>query len=159
MLHNLAAYSLGRKDRIPKRLARKLAEAEKETRNNSQHVFNIAIDYGGQDELLRAFEKAFKDIEAGEIRIEELREEVGKYQGKYPYYHFKDYLDTAGQLHPYPDLVIRTSGEQRLSGFMRWQTAYSEFYFEPDYFPDFTPEKLKKVILDYSRRNRRFGGN
>lgn len=150
---------LGRKNRIPESLAKKLAEAEEQTKNNSQHIFNIAIDYGGQDELLRAFEKALKDIESGKIKPEQLREVVGKYQNKYPYYYFKHYLDTADQPYPYPDLVIRTSGEQRLSGFLRWQTAYSELYFEPDHFPDFTPEKLKKAILEYSKRNRRFGGN
>lgn len=155
---NVRIVHLGRKDRIPKTLARKLAKAEEETKNNSQHVFNIAIDYGGQDELLRAFEKAFRDVETGKIVLEKLSEEVGKYQGKYPYYYFKDYLDTAGQSHPYPDLVIRTSGERRLSGFIPWQAVYSEIYWERDHFPDFTPEKLKQAILDFGHRRRRFGG-
>ena len=150
---------LGRKERIPRSLVQKLADAEEKTKNNSKHVFNIAIDYGGQDELLLAFEKAFKDIKEGKIKPEKLHEEVGKYQGKYPYYYFKHYLDTGDQPHPYPDLLIRTSGEKRLSGFMLWQAAYSELYFEPDHFPDVTPEKLKKAILEFSRRNRRFGGD
>jgi len=69
------------------------------------------------------------------------------------------YMDTATQLYPYPDLIIRTSGEQRTSGILLWQSHYAETYWEPDHFPDFTPEKLKKAILDYSRRRRRFGGN
>ena len=150
---------LGRKERLPRSLAQLLAQAEKSTRNNSKYVFNIAIDYGGQDELLRAFEKALKEIETGKITLEKLRKEVGKYQNKYPYYYFKHYLDTGDQPYPYPDLIIRTSGEQRLSGFLLFQAAYSELYFEPCHFPDFTPEKLKEAILEYSKRNRRFGGN
>jgi undecaprenyl diphosphate synthase len=67
-------------------------------------------------------------------------------------------LDTADQPYPYPDLIIRTSGEQRLSGFMSWQAAYAELYFEKAHFPDFTPERLRAAILDYSQRERRFGG-
>ena len=68
-------------------------------------------------------------------------------------------MDTSDQPYPYVDLYIRTSGEQRTSGFMMWQADYAEFYWESDYFPDFTPEKLKEAVLDYSRRRRRFGGN
>jgi undecaprenyl diphosphate synthase len=84
---------------------------------------------------------------------------IGLYQQKYPYYEFKNFLDTRDQPHPYPDLIIRTSGEQRLSGYMSWQSAYAEHYFEPDHFPDFSPEKLQKAIDWYRNRNRRFGGN
>lgn len=135
---------LGRKDRIPKWLLETLNRAERETRENRKHILNIALDYGGHDEILRATRKMLK----GKLRPEDLREEV-----------YKEYLDTKGQPFPYPDLIIRTSGEQRLSGFMSWQNAYSEFYFEKDHFPDFTAEKLKKAILDYSKRERRFGGN
>ena len=69
------------------------------------------------------------------------------------------YMDTAGQPYPYPDLIIRTSGEQRTSGILQWQSDYAEMYWEPDHFPDFSPAKLREAILDYSRRRRRFGGN
>ena len=70
---------------------------------------------------------------------------------------FAQYLDTSGQPYPEPDLIIRTSGEQRLSGFLPWQSTYAEFYFEPCYFPDFTAYKLEKAIKEYSKRQRRFG--
>ena len=135
---------LGRKDRIPKWLWENINQAERETGNNEKHVLNIALDYGGRDEILRATKKMLKD----RINPEELTEDI-----------YKEYLDTKGQPFPYPDLIIRTSGEQRLSGFMSWQNAYSEFYFEKDHFPEFTVEKLKRAILDYSKRQRRFGGD
>jgi len=152
-------FHLGRKDKLPKSLLKKLKTAVKETKENTKHVFNIALDYGGQDEILRAVKKALEDIKEGKITVEKLFEKVGKWQGKYPYFYFKNYLDTSDQPYPYPDFVIRTSGEKRLSGLMPWQCAYSELYFEPSYFPAFTPEKLRDAIIDYSNRNRRFGGN
>ncbi len=120
---------------------------------------NIALDYGGQDEILRAVHRASTAISEGKTTIEGLAQETGRYAGKYPYYQFKDFLDTAGQLYPYPDLIIRTSGEKRLSGFLLWQSAYSEIYWEQDHFPDFTPEKLEEAVAEFSRRSRRFGGN
>ena len=144
-------YHLGRKDRIPKRLKEMLVRAEQETVKNEKHVMNIALDYGGQDEILRAIGKAKKG--------ENLFEEIGKYQGKYPIYKLAEYLDTAGQPYPYVDLIIRTSGEQRTSGLYCWQGAYAELYFEKGHFPEFTPEKLRQAIIDYGRRGRRFGGN
>lgn len=150
---------LGRKERIPQSLRKKIEKAERETENFKKHILNIALDYGGHDELLRAVEKITKDVKAGILDLRKLRHVVGKYQSRYPYYFFKHYLDTADQPYPYPDFIIRTSGEQRLSGFMPWQMAYAELYFEPDHFPDFTPEKLHEAVLDFSRRRRRFGGD
>ncbi|MBU0708151.1 di-trans,poly-cis-decaprenylcistransferase [Patescibacteria group bacterium] len=151
-------YHLGRKDRITPKLRRKIERAVEETQDNTRHVFNFGLDYGGHDELLRAIGKALGDVQRGEITVNDLCEVVGKYSGKYPYYLFKNYLDTKGQPYPYPDLVIRTSGEQRTSGFLTWQVAYAEYRWETDHFPDFSPEKLKQAILDFSRRRRRFGG-
>jgi len=133
-------YHLGRKDRIPTGLAKKLAEAEERTRQNEKYVLNIALDYGGHDEILRAIGRM-----NGEKKLTEDK--------------FADYLDTAGQPYPDPDLVIRTSGEQRTSGLFSWQAAYAEFYFEPGHFPDFSPKKLREAIIDYGQRGRRFGGN
>ncbi len=135
---------LGRKDRISKTLLAKIVKAEKETDNNSKYVMNIAIDYGGQDEILRGVQKI---ISAG-VPADKVDKKL-----------FESYLDTAGQPYPYVDLIIRTSGEQRISGFLAWQACYAEYYWEDGHFPDFTPEKLKAAILDYSRRRRRFGGN
>lgn len=150
---------LGRKDRIPAALRKKIEGAEEKTRNFTRNILNVALDYGGHDELLRAIEKLHADLAAGKIKIEDMGEVIGQYHGKYPYYRFIDYLDTAGQPHPYVDLLIRTSGEQRVSGFLSWQLAYTEFYWEKDHFPDFTPEKLREAIIAFSNRQRRFGGN
>lgn len=150
---------LGRKDRIPKTLSAKIAQIEAETKNNQKHVFNIALDYGGHDEILRAVKKAFVEFRTKKIMPDDLTKKVGFYQQKYPYFLFAKYLDTGDQPYPYPDLIIRTSAEQRLSGFLTWQAVYSELYFEPSHFPDFTPEKFKQAIDEYCRRKRRFGGN
>jgi undecaprenyl diphosphate synthase len=133
---------IGRKDRLPADLARGIAELEELTSSYTGHTFNFAVDYGGHDEIVRAVNKI---LESGkrEITIKD----------------FEDYLDTAGQAFPYVDLFIRTSGEQRTSGLFPWQLDYAEYYFEPEHLPDFTPEKLREAVLDYSRRRRRFGGN
>ena len=135
---------LGRKDRIPKSLTLYIKSLEEKTKNNKSHVFNAAIDYGGRDEIVRATQKVIK---AG-VKPEDLDEKL-----------FGSYLDTGDQPYPNVDLFIRTSGEQRTSGFLPWQLNYAEFYWEVDHLPDMTPEKLRDIILDYSRRRRRFGGN
>ena len=133
---------IGRKDRIPEDLLRWIVKAERETKNYNKHTLNLALDYGGRDEIIRAVKKVIRDG----INPEQLDEGT-----------FARYLDTASQPYPYPDLFIRTSGEQRTSGLMPWQMTYAEHYIEPDHLPDFTPDKLKSAILDYSRRRRRFG--
>jgi undecaprenyl diphosphate synthase len=133
---------LGRKDRLPRDLLLWIRKVERETKKNSNYIVNLALDYGGRDEILRAVKRIVKD----NIPADKIDESL-----------FDSYLDTADQPYPYPDLFIRTSGEQRTSGFLPWQTVYSEFYFEQDHLPDMTSEKLKEAILDYSRRRRRFG--
>ena len=139
----IALVHLGRKDRLPEDIKRELTRIEAETAKYSgNHIFNVAVDYGGRDEILRAAQEA---IDAGVKKLDEKT--------------FEKYLDTYGQPYPDPDLFIRTSGEQRTSGLLPWQMVYSEYYFEPIHLPDFTPEKLKEAVLDYSRRRRRFGGN
>jgi undecaprenyl diphosphate synthase len=135
---------LGRKDRIPKSLLKKILYAEERTKNNKKYISNIAIDHGGHDDIIRAVQKMIRDKVAPEKIDKTL---------------FEKYLDTHAQPYPYVDLIIRTSGEQRTSGFLLWQSGYAETYWEHDHFPDFTPEKLREAILDYSRRRRRFGGN
>lgn len=127
---------LGRKDRIPKTLVKKIAQAEEETKHNKKYVLNICLDYGGHDEIMRAMRSAKKET-----------------------YDLSQLLDTKGQPYPLVDLLIRTSGEQRTSGMLLWQSAYAELYWEQAHFPDFTPEKLECALLDYSRRRRRFGGD
>jgi undecaprenyl diphosphate synthase len=135
---------IGRKDRLPKDLVAYIKEVEDETRNNKSNIFNVALDYGGHDEILRATRKI---IDAG-IKSSELDEKT-----------FASYLDTGDQPYPYVDLFIRTSGEQRTSGFLPWQLNYAEYYWELDHLPDMTTRKLADMILDYSRRRRRFGGD
>ncbi|QQS38935.1 di-trans,poly-cis-decaprenylcistransferase [Candidatus Woesebacteria bacterium] len=134
---------IGRKDRLPRDLVKWIKKAESETRHYNKHVLNLAFDYGGRDEIIRAVQKMLKDG----VDPASLDEDL-----------FSSYLDTSGQPYPYPDLFIRTSGEQRTSGLMPWQMTYAEFYFEPDHLPDMNTEKLKNAIIDYSRRRRRFGG-
>jgi len=140
---NVKFCHLGRKDRLPKDLLEVIIDAEEKTKNNTGNILNLAVDYGGRDEILRAVRRIVED----KIPPDKIDEKC-----------FSSYLDTAGQPYPNPDLFIRTSGEQRTSGFLPWQLTYSEFYFEETHLPDFTPEKLKKAILDFSRRRRRYGG-
>jgi undecaprenyl diphosphate synthase len=141
----VALVHLGRKDRLPQDLRKQIARIEAETaKYANSHIFNIAVDYGGRDEILRATKKI---MEEG-IPVEKIDEKV-----------FERHLDTYGQPYPDPDLFIRTSGEQRTSGLLPWQMAFTEYYFESEHLPDFTPEKLSEAILDFSRRRRRFGGN
>lgn len=135
---------LGRKDRLPKSILSAISELEEATKGHKKHVLNVALDYGGKNEIVRATQKI---INAG-IKPENLDEEV-----------FAKYLDTADEPYPYVDLFIRPSGEQRTSGLLPWQMSYAEIYWESDHLPDMTAEKLKQAILDYSRRRRRFGGD
>ena len=137
-------YHLGRKDRLPKFLMKKIKQAEDETAHFTKHVMNICLDYGGHDDILRAVSNMIRDG----VKPENVNKKL-----------MESYIDTKGQPYPYVDLIIRTSGEQRTSGFLLWQAEYAEYYWENCHFPDFTPEKLKLAILDYSRRRRRFGGN
>lgn len=135
---------LGRKDRFPKDLTAYIAKVEERTKDNQRHVFNVALDYGGHDEIVRATQAIIKDG----VKAEDVDEKL-----------FASYLDTHDQPYPYVDLFVRTSGEQRTSGFLPWQLNYAEYYWELDHLPDMSPEKLRDIILDYSRRRRRFGGN
>jgi undecaprenyl diphosphate synthase len=130
---------IGRRDRIPVDVVRILQEMAEETKQFDSFTAIIGMDYGGHDELIRAVNKL---VETGLPITEE---------------NIESHLDTAGI--PSPDLIIRTSGEQRLSGFMSWQSAYSEYLFPKIYFPDFGPDELKKAIDDFQQRERRFGGN
>ncbi|MBI5358928.1 di-trans,poly-cis-decaprenylcistransferase [Candidatus Amesbacteria bacterium] len=133
---------LGRKDRLPAKLVAKMARIEEETKDFDEHTLNLALDYGGKDEIVRATNKILENS------LQKVDEKI-----------FESYLDTAGQPYPYVDLFIRTSGEQRTSGLLPWQMSYAEMYWELDHLPDFSPVKLKDAILDYSCRRRRFGGN
>ncbi len=128
---------MGNRDRLPDKVLKSLDAAIEETKDNHKMVFNLALNYGGRDELTRAVEKIAR---TGEMITEE---------------KVSNNLDSANL--PDPDLVIRTSGEMRLSGFLLWQAAYSELYFTKKYWPDFDEEELDKAIEEYNSRQRRFG--
>jgi undecaprenyl diphosphate synthase len=135
---------IGRKDRIPEKLRNEIERIEKETKKYTKHIFNVCIDYGGKDEIIRAVNKIIKN--------EQSYSSITKEQ-------FEANLDTAGQPYPMVDLVIRTSGEQRTSGLLPYQIAYAELYFEQSLLPDFNVQKFEKIIDWYANRERRFGGN
>lgn len=122
----------------------RIRELEEASRENGGLNFTIAINYGSRDEMLRAIRRLSRDCETGRVKAPEIDETL-----------FETYLDTYGV--PDPDLLIRTSGEQRLSNFLLWQLAYTEFYFTDVLWPDFTKEELIKAIDYFESRERRFG--
>lgn len=138
-------HFIGLRDNLSPRLVAKLEEAEEKTAGNKGLVINLALNYGGRAEIVYAFRKIAAEIEDGRAAVVDLDEDF-----------IEKYLFTAGQ--PDPDLVIRTSGEQRISNFLLWQVAYAEFLFTPVLWPEFGRRELHKAICEYQERNRRFGG-
>lgn len=130
----------GRRDRLPEDIVKTIEEIEKDTKKNSKFNLQLCMDYGGRDELVRAFNGMVKD------GVKEVTEEM-----------ISRYLDSGTGV-PDPDFVIRTSGEKRTSGMMPYQAAYSELYFTNVPFPEFNAEEFRRAILEYSARTRRFGG-
>ena len=131
--------------RLDEDIQKRILELEEATKNNSGLNFQIAINYGSRDEMVRAIRKLAKDCIDGKVNPEEIEEQT-----------FEQYLDTKGI--PDPDLMIRTSGELRLSNYLLWQLAYTEFYFTDVPWPDFSKEELEKAIEQYNHRDRRYGG-
>jgi len=130
---------LGRKDRINKTLKNKIVNIEKKTKNFTQYYLCIGLDYGGRDEIIRAISKIkYQKSKINENNLNQL-------------------LDTKDLPYPNPDLIIRTSGEQRLSGFLLWQSQYSELMFVKKYLPDFGPGDFEECINFFVKRQRRFG--
>jgi undecaprenyl diphosphate synthase len=132
---------IGRRDRLGPKIMKKIEELEEKTKDFNNKTITLAMDYGGRDEIHRAVEKIVQ-VKGNNFKVGDLTELL------------PNYLDTQGL--PDPDLIIRTS-EQRLSGFMSYQSTYSELYFTDKYFPDFNVEEFKKAILEFSSRKRRFG--
>jgi undecaprenyl diphosphate synthase len=122
----------------------RILELEEASKNNDGLNFQIAINYGSRDEIVRAVRSLAQDCRDGKLDVDQISEEI-----------FASYLDTRGI--PDPDLLIRTSGELRLSNYLLWQLAYTEFYFTDVLWPDFTKEELVKAIEQYNSRDRRFG--
>lgn len=131
--------------RLDEDIQKRIFELEEATKDNGGLNFQIAINYGSRDEMIRAMKKLSDDCMKGSVKAEDITEEL-----------FSDYLDTKGI--PDPDLLIRTSGELRLSNFLLWQLAYAEFYFTDVPWPDFTKEELEKAVVQYNSRDRRYGG-
>ena len=135
---------LGDKTGLDDDIRMRIAELEEATRNNDGLHFQIALNYGGRDEIVRAVRKAVDLAVQGKIEKEEITEEI-----------FDGMLDTYGI--PDPDLLIRTCNEQRISNFLLWQLAYTEFYFTPVPWPDFSKDELMKAIEAYNKRDRKYG--
>lgn len=131
--------------RLDEDIRTRILELEEATKDNDGLHFQIAINYGGRDELRRGVMKLAEDVKQGKLQLEAVTEET-----------IAGYLDTKGI--PDPDLLIRTSGELRLSNFLLWQLAYSEFYFTDVHWPDFSKEELEKAVAYYNKRERRYGG-
>lgn len=138
--------ALGRVDLVPKSLQDLLAEIEHATESYDKHYLNIALAYGGRTEIIDAARKIASAVGKGSLKADEITEDS-----------FMKYLYTAHLPNPYPDLIIRTSGEERLSGFLLWQSAYSEFCFLDVYWPEFRKIDLLRAVRTYQQRKRRFG--
>lgn len=136
---------LGDVKKLPKDAQKEILEAIDVTKNNKGIVLNIAFNYGGRDEIVRATKLVAKQVKNGNLDIEDIDENI-----------FEKYLYTDGT--PDPDLIIRPSGEQRISNFLLWQCAYSEFWYSNVCWPDFKEEHLHEAIYDYQNRDRRYGG-
>ncbi|MCS7117272.1 MAG: polyprenyl diphosphate synthase [Thaumarchaeota archaeon] len=137
---------IGRNWVLPEEVASALERLERETSHNSNHFLILAVAYGGRDEIIQAVRRVAHDVSRGELSLEDVNEDV-----------FSRYLFTGELPFPEPDLVIRTSGEERISNFLLWQIAYSELIFLDVYWPEFRRIDLLRAIRTYQARSRRFG--
>ena len=143
---NIRVKILGDITALSEGMQKSINKCMERTKDNTGVTFNIALNYGGRDEIIRAVKKIAKDVKEDKIEIEDITEEM-----------VSNNLYTTGQ--PDPDLLIRTSGEIRLSNFLPWQLVYSEFLFVDKNWPDFTEDDLDNAILEYQKRTRKFGAN
>ncbi|MBD5157383.1 MAG: isoprenyl transferase [Butyrivibrio sp.] len=143
--NNMKVRILGKRERLDEDIIKSIDELEKASAGNTGLVFQVALNYGGRDEIVRAVRKLAKDVRDNGLDPDSVDEEL-----------FEGYLDTAGV--PDPDLIIRTSGEKRISNFLMWQSAYSEFDFPEILWPDFNKNRLIEAVERYNKRDRRFGG-
>ncbi|QHQ63812.1 isoprenyl transferase [Anaerocolumna sedimenticola] len=142
--NNMKVRILGDISKLNSDIKKSILELEKASAENTGLNFQVALNYGGRDEIIRSIKKLATDVKSDKISLDDIDENS-----------FKDYLDTRGI--PDPDLLIRTSGEQRISNFLLWQLAYTEFYFTDTLWPDFDKGELRKAFEYYNSRNRRFG--
>ena len=143
---NIKINVLGRIAELPKDLKDQIHKIEEKTKNNTGLVLNICFNYGGRDEIVTATKNIAQKVLDGELEIEDINEKL-----------FSNYLYTANQ--PDPDLLIRTSGEERISNFLPWQISYSEFVFTDKFWPEYNEQEFLNSIQIYQKRTRRFGGN
>lgn len=142
--NNMCVKVIGDKTALSIDLQNKIEKLETVTKDNTGLHFTIALNYGSRDEIVRAIKKVAADVKSEKLGVEDITEQV-----------YSNYLDTKGI--PDPDLLIRTSGEERLSNYLLWQLAYTEFYFTDCLWPDFDKKELLKAIVEYTKRDRRFG--
>jgi undecaprenyl diphosphate synthase len=142
--NDIKLMAIGDIDSLPKEVRKELKEAMEKTKNNKRMVLNLALSYSGRWEIIEAVKEIARDVKKGKVKIEEIDDKL-----------FSNYLKTAGI--PDPDLLIRTSGELRISNFLLWQIAYTELYITDCLWPDFRRKHLYEAIRDYQRRERRFG--
>jgi len=142
--NNVIVNSIGDISKLPLPCQKILYESKEKTKNNTGLTLNLALNYGSRDEIIKAVKEISSEVKSGNISIDDIDEKT-----------IENHLYTKGM--PDPDLIIRPSGELRISNFLLWQMAYSELYFSNIYWPDFKPEDLYKAIYDYQNRDRRFG--
>lgn len=142
--NNMRVRVLGDTSKLSKDIQDSIINLEETSKENTGLNFQVALNYGGRDELMRSIKKIAIDYKENKINLDDIDEDL-----------FAGYLDTKGI--PDPDLLIRTSGEQRLSNFLLWQLAYTEFYFTDTLWPDFTKEDLQKAVEFYNGRKRKYG--
>lgn len=142
--NNIRLSVIGRIEGLPSIVSEKLKKVIEATKGNTSLILNLALNYGGKPEIIDAVMSIAKGVRAGEIEVERIDEEL-----------FRQYLYTKGL--PDPDLLIRTSGESRISNFLLWQIAYTELWFTNKLWPDFKKSDFKKAIAEYGERERRFG--
>ncbi|MBQ9912793.1 MAG: di-trans,poly-cis-decaprenylcistransferase [Clostridia bacterium] len=136
---------LGAREGMPKDIVSRMDDVEKRSADKTRININIAVNYGSRDEIVHGVRDIVREIQNGKISADDITEEL-----------ISSHLYTAGQ--PDPDLIIRPSGEYRLSNYLMWQAAYSEIYIDDVLWPDYTPADLDRAIAEYAKRNRRFGG-
>ena len=145
MERNIRIEMIGVMETLPVHTQKALKKAMDKTKDNTGLILNFAMNYGGRAEIVMAMQQLMKQVEAGQLKINEIDE-----------HHVTQHVMTAHL--PEPDLLIRTSGEVRLSNFMLWQLAYTEFWFTDTHWPDFDEACLVEAITVYQKRNRRYGG-
>ena len=143
---NIKVKILGDITALSQGMQKSIIKCMERTKNNTGVTFNIALNYGGRDEIVKAVQNIAKQVKNNQLEVDEINEKT-----------ISDNLYTIGQ--PDPDLVIRTSGEQRLSNFLPWQVVYAEFLFVEKNWPDFTEQDLDNAIIEYQKRTRKFGAN